>query len=254
MKKVLLVLTSADEIGDGLDAGYELVEAAHPWKVFRDAGYAVDFASIEGGTPTPHDTETDDEVALDFMADDVVNAAIINTPRLEDVEADQYAAVYLVGGHGTMVDFPSSKALKELVKTVWNADGVVAAVCHGPAGLLDIELDNGLTLLDNKKVAGFSNAEEAADPEMLKAMPFSLEDKLDEQSGGGYTCAGPEAEHVVVDGNLVTGQNPASAAGVAKEAVKILTTQVREEKAADEAAAAELRAEKDAAKEADEEA
>lgn len=250
MKKILLVLTSADELA-GQETGYELSEAAHPWKVFRDAGHTVDFASIQGGTPTPYSsTDEEDPIVDEFTTDETVNAMMLNTPALENVEVGDYDAVYLVGGHGAMLDFPDSQPLKALLKELYLADGFVGAVCHGPAGLLDVPLENGLSLLTGKKVAGFSNAEEDAVGK-TDAVPFSLEDKLTEQAEK-YTSADPFEEHVVVDGHLVTGQNPASAAGVAKEMVKLLTEVVREEKAAEDEAAAELRAEKDAEKEADE--
>lgn len=252
MKKILLILTSADELS-GEETGYELSEAAHPWKVFRDAGYAVDFASVQGGTPTPYSSSDEEDPIVDeFTADDTVNAQMLTTPKLENVDAAQYDAVYLVGGHGTMVDFPDSQPLKQILADVVRAGGLVGAVCHGPAGLLDVPLDNGMSLLTGKRVTGFSDAEEQAAGK-ADAVPFSLEGKLTDQAERYVPAPEPMGEQVVVDDFLITGANPASAAAVAKEMSKLLAERIQAEKAAEEAAAAELRAEKDAEKEAAEE-
>ncbi|MDN5564826.1 MAG: type 1 glutamine amidotransferase domain-containing protein [Luteococcus sp.] len=245
MKKVLLVLTSADEIA-GNPTGYTLSEAAHPWKVFRDAGHVVDFASIKGGTPPVDPNSRRDEITELFEEDEAVKAGLHNTAKVEFVEADQYDAIYLVGGHGTMVDFRGNEHLGRLVKAVADAGAVVSAVCHGPAGLLDVELANGLHLVEGRKVSAFTDSEE----ERLgrtDSMPFLLSSELEAQ-GANLMQAEDWEECVSLDDLLVTGQNPASAAGVAKEVVKILTTLVREEKAEEKAASEELRAEKDAEK------
>ncbi len=245
MKKVLLVLTSAHEIA-GNPTGYTLSEAAHPWKVFRDAGHVVDFASIKGGTPPVDPNSRRDEITELFEEDEAVKAGLHNTAKVEFVEADQYDAIYLVGGHGTMVDFRGNEHLGRLVRAVADAGAVVSAVCHGPAGLLDVELANGLRLVEGRKVSAFTDSEE----ERLgrtDVMPFLLSSELEAQ-GANLVQAEDWEECVSVDDLLVTGQNPASAAGVAKEVVKILTTLVREEKAEEKAASEELRAEKDAEK------
>lgn len=247
MKKVLLVLTSADSLG-GSPTGYTVSEAAHPWKVFRDAGHVVDFASIQGGQP-PADPEGDvDEIVELFTTDATVQAGLSRSARIADVDASQYDAIYLVGGHGTMVDFRGNKDLAGLVRDVAESGGIVSAVCHGPSGLLDVELDNGLNLVEGRRIAAFTDSEEAAVGKTAM-VPFLLSSELAAQ-GANLVHADDFAENVVVDDLLVTGQNPASAAGVAKEVVKILTTLVREEKAEDAAAAAELRADKDAEKRA----
>lgn len=245
MKKVLFVLTSATEL-DGKPTGYTVSEAAHPWKVFRDAGHIVDFASIEGGEPQADPNSESDEITEQFFSDATVQASLSRTAKVEIVDANQYDAIYLVGGHGTMVDFRGHAGLQKLVKRVADGGGIVCAVCHGPAGLLDVELANGLRIVEGRKVAAFTDAEEK-ELGLDKAVPFLLSSELEAQ-GAKLEQADNWEECVVVDELLVTGQNPASAAGVAKEAVKILTTLVREEKAEEEAAAEELRAEKDAEK------
>lgn len=250
MKKILFVLTSADDL-DGRPTGYTLSEAAHPWKVFRDAGHVVDFASIEGGEPPVDPNSETDEITEEFQADATVQASLSRTAKVDIVESGQYDAIYLVGGHGTMVDFRGNAGLQKLVKDVWRGGGIVAAVCHGPSGLLDVELDNGLRLVEGRKVSAFTDSEEKAIG-LDDAVPFLLSSELGAQ-GANLVAAEDWAEQVSVDDLLITGQNPASAAGVAKEAVKILTDLVREQKAEDEAAAQALREQKDAEKDAEEE-
>ena len=144
MKKILKVLTSVSEIGDtGEKTGYNVAEAAHPWKVFKDSGHFVDFASIKGGQPPRDEVDSKDPIQVAFTEDETTRAGLYNTARVDVVDPDQYDAVYLVGGHGTMWDFPDSQGLQNLVASVYNAGGLVGAVCHGPAGLLNVEWRTG---------------------------------------------------------------------------------------------------------------
>ncbi|MCT1616662.1 type 1 glutamine amidotransferase domain-containing protein [Kocuria indica] len=251
MKKILLVLTSQDTLGDtGEATGYNVAEASHPWKVFRDAGYFVDFASIAGGRPPRDEVQEDDPVQVEFTQDETVKASLYNTPRVSVVDPSQYDAVYLVGGHGTMWDFTGDADLQKLIASVYDSGGVVGAVCHGPSGLVDVELGTGVALLSGRKVAAFTNAEEEAVGKQ-DVVPYLLQDKLEEQ-GATVKVADDWEENVQVDERLVTGQNPQSAAGVAKEMTKLLTEVVREQKAEEEQAAQQLRAERDAEKAAEE--
>ncbi|MEX5266223.1 type 1 glutamine amidotransferase domain-containing protein [Kocuria indica] len=250
MKKILLVLTSQDTLGDtGEATGYNVAEASHPWKVFRDAGYFVDFASIAGGQPPRDEVQEDDPVQVEFTQDETVKASLYNTPRVSVVDPSQYDAVYLVGGHGTMWDFTGDADLQKLIASVYDSGGVVGAVCHGPSGLVDVELGTGVALLSGRKVAAFTNAEEKAVGKQ-DVVPYLLQDKLEEQ-GATVKLADNWEENVQVDERLVTGQNPQSAAGVAKEMTKLLTEVVREQKAEEEEAAQKLRAERDAEKAAE---
>lgn len=250
MKKILLVLTSVSELGDtGEKTGYNVAEAAHPWKVFRDSGHFVDFASIDGGQPPMDEVDTSDPIQVAFTQDETTRAGLYNTARVEVVDPGQYDGVYLVGGHGTMWDFPDSTGLQKLVAGVYDAGGVVGAVCHGPAGLLNVELANGLRLVEGRRVAAFTNEEEKA-VDKDKIIPFFLADRLEEQ-GATHVSADVFEEKVVVDERLVTGQNPASAAGVAKEMEKLLAEVIHREKAAEQSEAQALRAEKDAEKAAE---
>lgn len=247
MKKILMVLTSVSEIGDtGEATGYNVAEAAHPWKVFKDSGHFVDFASIQGGQPPRDTVDTEDPIQVAFTEDETTRAGLYNTARVDVVDPGQYDAVYLVGGHGTMWDFPDSEGLQNIVANVYNTGGVVGAVCHGPAGLVNVELDNGFRLVEGRRVAAFTNDEEVA-AEKDKIIPFFLADRLEEQ-GATHVPAENWAENVVVDERLVTGQNPASAAGVAKEMEKLLAEAIHQEKAEEHDEADAVRAEKDAEK------
>lgn len=236
VKKILMVLTSVSELGAGGDpTGYNVAEAAHPWKVFRDSGHFVDFASIKGGQPPRDTVDTDDPIQVQFTEDETTRAGLYNTARVEVIDPEQYDAIYLVGGHGTMWDFPDNEGLQKLIGDIYNKGGVVGAVCHGPAGLLDVELHHGIKLLSGKDVAAFTNDEEIAVGKD-QIIPFFLADKLVEQ-GANHIPADNFEENVQVSERLVTGQNPASAAGVAKEMEKLLAEVIHQEKAAEEAAA-----------------
>ncbi|MCB5293391.1 type 1 glutamine amidotransferase domain-containing protein [Arthrobacter sp. SO3] len=249
MKKILMVLTSVSEIGDtGEQTGYNVAEAAHPWKVFKDSGHFVDFASIKGGQPPRDVVDSEDPIQVAFTEDETTRAGLYNTARVDVVDPEQYDAVYLVGGHGTMWDFPDSEGLQNLVASVYNAGGLVGAVCHGPAGLLNVELENGFRLVEGRKVAAFTNDEEVAAGKD-KVIPFFLAERLEEQ-GATHVFADVFEEKVVVDERLVTGQNPASAAGVAKEMEKLFAEVIHQEKAEEQHDTEALRAEKDAEKNA----
>ncbi|WP_229051576.1 type 1 glutamine amidotransferase domain-containing protein [Aeromicrobium sp. Leaf350] len=219
-RAALLVLTSHSDLGGVRDTGYFVGEAAHPWKVFTDAGYTVDFASIKGGRPPEDGRDEDDPVQAEFLADEAVQKQLDATPRLSEISATDYDTVYFVGGHGTMWDFPDDPSVASVARTIYENDGVVAAVCHGPSALVGITLGSGRPLVTGKNVAAFTNAEEEA-AGLTDAVPFLLQTRLEEL--GAHVQVGPNFhENVVVDGRLVTGQNPQSAAGVAREVVATL--------------------------------
>ncbi|GAB3561378.1 hypothetical protein GCM10027405_13090 [Arthrobacter alkaliphilus] len=187
-----------------------------------------------------------DPIQVAFTEDEATRAGLYNTARVDVVDPDQYDAIFLVGGHGTMWDFPDSKGLQKLVSSIYEAGGVVGAVCHGPAGLLNVDLADGFKLVGGRQVAAFTNDEEVA-AGMDKIVPFFLADRLEEQ-GATHVFADVFAEKVAVSDRLVTGQNPASAAGVAKEMEKLLAEVIHQEKAEEQQESEALRAEKDAKK------
>ncbi len=218
---VLLVLTNHAEMGDtGEPTGFYLSEAAHPWHVFNDAGWAVVLASPLGGDAPidPRSLENLDEQSRAFLDKFAKGGVVPGTARLEAMHARKFDAIFFAGGHGTMWDFPDSPSVRSVAEGVYKSGGVVAAVCHGPAALVNLTL-KGKPLIAGRRVTGFTNAEEDA-VELTDAMPFLLETRLREL-GAEFVGAANFEPNVVVDGRLVTGQNPASARGVAQAVVRV---------------------------------
>jgi len=219
---ILLVVTNHGRI-EKLDkpTGYWMSEVSHAWTRFTDAGYTVTFASPKGETvpldPRSFDLEDTDNKRM-WNRGTILELA--ETKPLEEVDPAKFKAVYFAGGHGTMWDFPDSESLQKVTQAIWEKGGVVSAVCHGPAGLVNVKTGDGKYLVDGKKVAAFTNAEEQATG-LAEAVPFLLESKLKERGATAETAANYK-EKVVVDGQLITGQNPASAAGVADAVVEAL--------------------------------
>lgn len=218
-KKVLMVLTSHDEMGDtGEHTGYTVPEAARPWQVFRDAGIDVDFASVRGGEPPHEDMDEDDPVQREFLQNQ--QERLRSTPSASEVVPDDYDAIFFVGGHGTMWDFPDSKALADAAVDVYERGGIVSSVCHGPAALVNARLSDGSYLVNGKRVNSFTNSEEAA-MQRDDVVPFLLQSRLEER-GARWEGGEDFGEYAVADGRLVTGQNPASATKTAELVVAAL--------------------------------
>ncbi|MEU7174212.1 type 1 glutamine amidotransferase domain-containing protein [Micromonospora tulbaghiae] len=217
MTRALIALTSHSELGrTGRSTGYYVGEAAEPWEVFRAAGYDVDLASVAGGEPPVDGRDENDTTQNDFLA----TAGVTDTPKAADVDPERYDVILFAGGHGTMWDFPDNPDLARIARSVYERGGVVAAVCHGPSALVNLTLTDGSRLIAGKRVAGFTNSEEAA-VGLTDEVPFLLADKLTE-AGAQHVPAPDFTEHVVVDGRLVTGQNPQSARAVADAVVKLI--------------------------------
>lgn len=221
MNKILLAVTSHDHIAaTGKPTGAYLPEVAHPYAVFTRAGFTVDFVSPRGGRPPLDGLEQPDAVSQAFLADPAAQAAMARTVRSADVDPSGYAAIFYAGGHGTVWDFPTDLALARAGAAIHDAGGVVAAVCHGPAALVNLRLADGSYLVAGKEVAAFTNDEERA-AGMAEVVPFLLADALVERGATHRPAANWQA-NVVTDGRLVTGQNPASATGVAEAVVAAL--------------------------------
>lgn len=221
--RILIIVTNHAEIGDtGTATGYYLSEVAHPWHVFREAGYDVHFASPLGGFAPmdPKSFDLVDPINLKFWHDLEAVQGVVSTMPLSKVQMNEYAAIFFSGGHGTMWDFPVSKIVSERIAEVYEAGKVVAAVCHGPAALVNVTLDNGSPLVAGKRIAAFTNEEEDA-VQLTDSMPFMLQTKL-ETLGAEFVAAPKFSANVVVAERLVTGQNPASAEGAAHAVVKLL--------------------------------
>lgn len=212
-KKILFVVSSHAEKGNtGEKTGYYLGEVSHTWEVLKNAGYEIDFVSPKGGTPPVDGLNLNDEINKSFWEDAKYRAKIDNSMKPVDVNPVDYVAIYYAGGHGTMWDFPENTQIANIATRIYEANGVVGAVCHGPAGLVNIKLSNGKYLVDGKKVNSFTNEEEIA-VKLENVVPFMLEAKLIER-GAKFEKSGMWQKHVTVDQRLVTGQNPQSAKGV----------------------------------------
>lgn len=219
--KILFALTSHDRKGNtGQPTGFYLPEAAHPWAVLKDAGFEIDFVSPKGGKPPMDGADLNDPANRLFLENGEVVRKIGSTPRPGELNSNDYAAVLFVGGHGAMWDFPDEPALARLAASIYEDGGVVAAVCHGPAALVNLKLASGQHLVHGKRVAAFTDDEERA-VNLDAVVPFLLATTL-RQRGAEHVAAPNWQANVVVDGRLVTGQNPASAAGVGREIARLL--------------------------------
>lgn len=212
-KTVLFVLTSHGTKGDnGGPTGFYLGEVTHPLAVLEAAGIAVDFASIAGGEPPVDGLDLSDAVNAQYWENETFRTAIRNTKRLDMVNPADYAAIFFAGGHGAMWDFPQSPAVNSVSRAIWEQGGVVAAVCHGPAALVNVTLSDGTHLVAGHRLAAFTDSEERA-VGLDKTVPFLLASTLVAR-GAEHQPAADWSAQVVTDGRLVTGQNPQSAHGV----------------------------------------
>lgn len=225
MKKILMVLTSHEKLGNtGKKTGFWLEEFAAPYYVFKDAGMAVTLASPRGGQP-PLDPKSDEEDAQTdatrrFKQDEQAGRELANTLKLTDINPEEFAAVFYPGGHGPLWDLAEDAASIAIVERLLAAGKPVAAVCHAPAVLRHPKGEDGKPVVAGRQVTGFTNSEEKASG-LTDVVPFLVEDMLKEQ-GGRYSKAGDWQPHVVSDGLLITGQNPASSAPAAKALLDLL--------------------------------
>jgi putative intracellular protease/amidase len=223
--KVLVVLTSHDTLGNtGKETGFYLSEVSHPVEVFDRAGLTVEYVSPKGGKAPMIGIDRDDPMNAAFLDSPEKMAQVENTLSPAQVNPADYAAIFYAGGHGTMWDFPDDAKLASIAATIYEQGGVVGAVCHGPAGLVNIQLSNGDYLVKGKVVSTFTNEEEAA-VGLTDVVPFLLEAKLVERGATVEKVANFQAQSVVSD-RLVTGQNPASATGVGEKIVALLIPSV----------------------------
>lgn len=223
MKKILFALTSHDRKGDtGQPTGFYVPEAAHPWAILRDVGYEIEFVSPKGGKPPMDGADATDSISREFMTSPDVMRKLEKTATPANVRSEDYAAILYVGGHGTMWDFPGDHVLATVGAAIYDAGGVVGAVCHGPAGLVNLRLSDGRYLVSGKRVAAFTDDEERA-VKLDTVVPFLLATKLQER-GAIHVAKSNWQDNVVVDERLVTGQNPASAEGVGRQMAQILAS------------------------------
>jgi putative intracellular protease/amidase len=225
--KILMILTSHDRLGESGDrTGFWLEEFAAPYYAFRDAGAEVTLASPRGGQP-PLDPKSDapdaqTDATRRFRSDAGAKRELAATRLLAEVSADDFDAVFYPGGHGPLWDLAESRESVALIEAMLAAGKPVAAVCHAPAVLRDVMGPDQMPLLRGRRVTGFANTEEDA-AGLSTVVPFRIEDMI-RARGGIYSKAEDWQPHVVTEGLLVTGQNPASSMGAAQALLELVRT------------------------------
>ncbi|MEK2645037.1 type 1 glutamine amidotransferase domain-containing protein [Bdellovibrio sp. BCCA] len=220
-KKILFVLTSASQLGNtGHKTGAYLSEITHAYDEFARWNFDVDVISPLGGEVPLDGVKMDDPINATWMNDEEFLSKIENTMKPWQVTGKDYGVIYFAGGHGAMFDFPENLQLQKLTTEIFENNGVVSAVCHGAAGLVNVRLSSGAYLVKGHEVASFTNEEEET-VGMEKAVPFLLQSKLEER-GAHHTSSPRFSPHVVKSGRLVTGQNPASTTNLARAVMEVL--------------------------------
>lgn len=219
-KKILFVVSSTGVIGPHKRVtGNLLTEVAHPYEAFKKQGYDIDIFSVQGGEAPIDLVETDDPTNIAFLHDEGLTK-MKNTESVESIPSlADYDAVFVPGGLAPVVDMPDNATVQNILSSMYENGKVVSAVCHGPVALINVKLSDGTYLVDGKNVTGFSIAEE--ENYAKEDVPFELEDAL-KARGARYSSTAPWQAYSITDGRLVTGQNPASAQGVAERVIAIL--------------------------------
>jgi putative cofactor-binding repeat protein len=225
MTKILFVLTSHENLGNtGLKTGFWTEELAAPYYALADKGVDITLSSPLGGQP-PIDPksnlpESQTDATRRMEKDDVLLKKLAHTVKLSELKAADYDAVFYPGGHGPLWDLANNAYSTKLIADFYQAGKPTAFVCHAPGALKNVHLKDGSYLVKGKKVTGFSDSEEEA-VQLTQVVPFLVEDMLKEH-GGIYSKADDWQPHTVIDGNLITGQNPASSEKVAHDLLKML--------------------------------
>jgi putative intracellular protease/amidase len=220
-RRTLIVLTSHDQLGStGKKTGAYLSEITHAYWTLIRAGIEVDFVSPKGGAAPLDGVDRKDADNAQFLDDSDAMARVQNTLRPDQVDPARYAAIYYAGGHGTMWDLADDAGLARIAATIYEAGGIVSAVCHGPSGLVNIKLSSGEYLVAGKELAAFTDEEERA-VELTDVVPYLLASTL-VQRGAHHIAAPNFKANVVTSERLITGQNPASARGVGEALVAAL--------------------------------
>ncbi|HUC67070.1 MAG TPA: type 1 glutamine amidotransferase domain-containing protein [Stellaceae bacterium] len=228
--KVLMVLTSHDQLGNtGRKTGFWLEELAAPYFVFKDAGAQITLASPKGGRP-PLDPKSNEpsfrtDLTRRFEKDAAAEAQLDKTLRLDSVKQDDYDTVFYPGGHGPMWDLAEDKNSIKLIESFLAAGKHVALVCHAPGVLRHVKTAGGKPLVEGKTVTGFTNGEEA-EVELTKVVPFLVEDEL-LRLGAVFSKVKNWGVHTITDGQLITGQNPASSGPTAKVLIETLNKKTK---------------------------
>jgi putative intracellular protease/amidase len=222
--KIVMVLTSHDVLGDtGRKTGFWLEEFAAPYFTFRDAGVELTLCSPKGGQP-PIDPKSDlpeqqTSSMARFKKDSAAQQALAHTSKLADIRSEDFDTIFYVGGHGPMWDLVDNRDSIALIESFYDSGKPVSAVCHSPAVFHRV-MHRGAPLVKGKRVTGFTNGEEAA-VGLTHVVPFLVEDEL-KRVGGLFEKVADWKPLAIIDGRLVTGQNPASSTAAAKALVRLL--------------------------------
>lgn len=226
MKKIMIVNTSSAQFGEHeVKTGLWLSELVHFYDLCKDHGIEMDLFSIKGGKtpldPTSLNVFMLDSLTKSYYKNEDFMALLNDSAPLSEADPSQYDAIYFTGGHGVMFDFTHQNDIQHAIETIDRQAGIVAAVCHGIAALLNVKRADGVNFIYNKQLTGFSNTEEVLSGKK-KYVPYMLETELKKQGANYKKAAIPLTSYVEVDGRLVTGQNPQSTKAVAEAVIQLL--------------------------------
>ncbi|WP_159847717.1 type 1 glutamine amidotransferase domain-containing protein [Nocardia sp. CY41] len=225
-KRILNVVTNVGHFDDpSHPTGLWLSELTHAWHVFEEHGFEQTIVSPAGGLaplePRSLKFPSYDKTAKAWRADPARMALLENSASPDRIDSADYDAIYFTGGHGVMYDFPDSEGLQRITREIYERGGIVSSVCHGYCGLLNTKLSDGTYLVAGRRLTGFAWQEEVL-ARVDKLVPYNAEDEVKKRGARYEKAKLPFVPHAVVDGNLVTGQNPGSAKGTAKEVADLL--------------------------------
>lgn len=216
-KKVLFVLTSTSQYPDGTETGLWLEEAGEPYDILKNEGIDVDIASIKGGKVNLDPNSTSDELLNKYTS---FTSHLNTTPSIEEINVDEYDAIYLPGGHGTVFDFANNEKLANILVHFRDHDKIISSVCHGPSAFVGVKTSNGKYLVDGIRLTAFTDSEEKA-MGLEEKVPFLTQSKLEEQ-GADFVTSNDFTSHLEEDRKFITGQTPQSSEVIGKALVNAL--------------------------------
>lgn len=221
--KILFVTSNQHTYGNtNLNTANHFSEIVLAYDVFKKAGYVIDFVSPEGGAIPIGYLKTSDSIQKKYIYDENFMMLLKHTLKPENVTASEYVAVYYSGGGAAMFGVPENKEIQHISKTIYENKGVVSAICHGTAGIVNLQLSNGKFLYEDKQVNGFPDAFENVKAGYYKTFPFSIEEAITRNGGKFMYSKKGWDKYSLVDGRLVTGQDPSASITVAQKVIEIL--------------------------------
>jgi len=221
--KILFVVSNQHTYGNtNLNTSNHFSEIVLPYDVYKKRGYKIDFVSPNGGAIPVGYIKTSDSIQKKYLYDTYFMNLLKSIIHPKDIEPKDYKAVYYVGGEAAMFGVPESKEIQNISRTIYENKGIVSAVCHGTAGIVNLQLSNGRFLYEGKKINGFPDVFENKTNTYYKTFPFSIEEAI-ERNGGKFMYSKKGWDnHYVVDGRLVTGQDPSASISVAEKVMELL--------------------------------